>query len=169
MKMIVDTLFRNVTIDRFIEVYFSEDFNNRVAAVAGLKSRDLVEETLHADGSRDRRVRLHPNVSLPAIIKKWASEDQIQYDEVAHYDAGKKEATYRIDSKANDRVKVGGVIRFQASGSGVRRLIDGVIEIKAPFGVGVVIERFIEAETQKGYAKIATFLQGYLDEHAPKA
>ncbi|MDP2340243.1 MAG: DUF2505 family protein [Deltaproteobacteria bacterium] len=169
MKMIVDTLFQNVTLDRFIEVYFSEDFNNRVAAVAGLKSRDLVEETIHADGSRDRRVRLHPNVTLPTIIKKWASEDQIHYDEVAHYDAIKKEATYRIDSKANDRVKVGGVIRFTAAGAGVRRLIDGVIEIKAPFGVGTIIEKFIEGETQKGYAKIATFLQGYLDERAPRS
>ena len=165
MKLLVDTLFKNVTIERFIEVYFSEDFNNRVAAVSGLKSRDLVDETIHPDGSRDRRVRLRPNITLPMIIRKWATEDQIQYDEVAHFDAKKLEATYQIDSKANDRVKVGGVIRFLATGSGVRRLIDGVIEIKAPFGVGGVIEKFIEGETQKGYAKIATFLQGYLDEH----
>lgn len=163
MKMVVDTVFQNVTVERFVEVYFSEDFNNRVAAVAGLKTRDLVEEALHPDGSRDRRVRLHPNVTLPSVIKKWASEDQIHYDEISHYDAGKHEASYRIDSKANDRVKVGGVIRFLPAGTGVRRLIEGTIEIKAPFGVGALIEKFIEGETQKGYAKIAVFLQGYLD------
>ncbi len=161
--MIVDTLFHNVTIDRFIEVYFSEDFNNRVAAVAGLKSRALVEETIHADGSRDRRVRLHPNVTLPTIIRKLASEEQIHYDEVSHYDVMRKEVSYRIDSKANDRVKVAGVIRFQPVGTGVRRLIDGSVEIKAPFGAGTLIEKFIEGETQKGYAKIGVFLQRYLD------
>ena len=163
MKLIVDTVFNNVTVDRFVEVYFSEDFNSRVAAASGLKSRNLVEETIHPDGSRDRRVRLQPNVTLPTIIKKWVSEDQIKYDEVSHFDAAKNEARYHIDSKANERVKVGGLVRFIPVGTGVRRLIEGFIEIKAPFGVGGLIEKFIEGETTKGYAKIGVFLQGYLD------
>ena len=58
MKLFVNTVFKNVTLERFLEVYFSEDFNNRVAAVSGLKSRRLVEEKRHDDGSRDRRVRI---------------------------------------------------------------------------------------------------------------
>ncbi len=166
MKMLVDTLFKNVTIDRFIEVYFSEDFNNRVAAISGLKSRVLVEEKVHPDGSRDRRVRMHPNVTLPSVIQKVVGKEEIHYDEVAHYDAAKKAVTYRVDSRANDRVKVGGVITFQAEGSGVRRTIDGDLEIKAPFGLGSIIEKFVTGEVEKGYAKIAVFLQQYLDEHA---
>ena len=163
MKLLVDTLFKNVTLDRFVDVYFSEDFNNRVAAVSGLKSRKLVEEKIHPDGSRDRRVRMEPNVTLPAAIQKWVGNETITYDEVSHYDAAKKTVTYRIDSKANDRVKVNGVITFLAEGSGVRRKIDGNIEVKV-FGVGAVIEKFVEGEVQKGYERLGVFLQQVLDE-----
>lgn len=166
MKLFVDTLFKNVTLDRFIEVYFSEDFNNQVAVQSGLKSRVLVEEKIHPDGSRDRRVRMHPSVTLPGVIQKVVGKQEIYYDEVAHYDAVKKAVTYRVDSRANDRVNVAGTITFKAEGSGVRRVIDGDIDIRAPFGVGSIIEKFVTAEVEKGYAKIAVFLQKFLDDHA---
>ena len=166
MKLHVDHAFDNVTVARFLDVYFSEDFNNRVAAISGLKTRALVDETIHADGSRDRRVRMHPAVTVPSTLQKFVSADQIHYDEVSHFDAAKNEITYRIDSKANDRVSVGGTIRVVANGAGVRRIIDGHVDVKVPFGVGAVVEKFIEAEVQKGYAKIRPFLQRYLDEHA---
>ena len=168
MRLLVDNLFHNVTLDRFVDVYFSEDFNNRVAKVSGLKRRDLVEETRAADGSRDRRVRMEPNVSLPSPIQRFVGNETITYDEVSHYDAATKTVTYRIDSKANDRIKVEGKITFVAEGTGVRRKIDGTIEVKV-FGVGGVIEKFVEQETQKGYAKIAVFLQQVLDEGAKVA
>jgi len=165
MKLHVDHAFSSVTVERFLLVYFSEDFNNRVAAVSGLKSRALVEERIHPDGSRDRRVRMHPAVTVPAALKKFVTAEQIHYDEVSRFDAAAGTITYRIDSKANDRVDVGGTIRVVPHGSGVRRVIDGHVEVKAPFGVGAMVERFIEAEVQKGYANIRPFLQRYLDEH----
>jgi hypothetical protein len=166
MKLAVDHAFTNVTVERFLDVYFSEDFNNRVAAVSGLKSRTLVDEQVHADGARDRRVRMHPAVTVPSTLQKFVTADQIHYDEVSHYDPARREIAYRIDSKANDRVTVAGVIRVVPNGTGVRRIIEGHIEVKAPFGVGAVVEKFIEAEVQKGYAKIQPFLQRYLDDHA---
>lgn len=168
MKLLVDTLFQNVTLDRFVEVYFSEDFNNRVAKISGLKKRELVEEKRHEDGSRDRRVRMEPNVTLPGPIQKFVGNQTISYDEVSRYDAGKKQVTYHIDSKANDRIQVKGTITFVPEGTGVRRKIDGVIEVKV-LGLGGLVEKFVEAETQKGYAKIAVFLQQVLDEHAKSA
>ena len=165
MKFTINHLFQNVTIERFIETYFSEAFTHSVAKFTGLKTRTLVEEKVHPDGSRDRRVRMHPDVKLPAPIRKFATEDQIHYDEVSHYDAAKREVTFRIDSKANDRVKVAGTIRFVPEGSGVRRIIEQTLEVKAPLGLGGIIERFIEGEVEKGYGKIAPFLQTWLDEH----
>jgi hypothetical protein len=169
MKLHVDHEFAAVTVERFLQVYFSEDFNNRVAAVSGLKSRVLVDEKIHADGSRDRRVRMHPAVTVPSALQKFVTADQIHYDEVSRFDAATTVITYRIDSKANDRVDVGGTIRIVPHGGGVRRIIDGHVEVKAPFGVGAMVEKFIEAEVQKGYANIRPFLQRYLDEHATKS
>ena len=165
MKFRIDHRFDGCTLERFVATYFSEDFNNAVAKVTGLRTRTLVEEKVHADGRRERRVRMHPQVTLPAAIKKWASEDQIHYDEVSTYDPARQEVRFRIDSKANDRVRFEGVIRFQADGSGVRRLIESEVDIKAPFGVGTLIEKFIEVEVQKGYAKVQPFLQQYLNTH----
>jgi len=165
VKFHVDHRFERVTLDRFIAVYFSEHFNNEVAAISGLRTRTLVEEVVDDTGARKRRVRMHPDVKLPAPIKRFASEEQIHYDEVSSYDPVRREVKFRVDSKANDRVRFEGVIRFVAEGSGVRRLIDSEIEVKVPFGVGSIIERFIDVEVGKGYAKIQPFLQGYLDRH----
>lgn len=165
MNFHVDHRFERCTLERFIAVYFSEHFNTEVAAISGLRTRTLVEEVIEADGRRRRRVRMHPNVTLPAAIKRFASEDQIHYDEVSSYDPARHEVRFKIDSKANDRIRFEGTIRFVAEGSGVRRIIDSEIDVNVPFGLGSVIERFIDAEVQKGYAKIQPFLQSYLDRH----
>lgn len=166
MRLVVDQRFARVTLARFVACYLSEEFNEAVARVSGLKSRRLVDEKVGSDGRRDRRVRMQPDVKLPAAIERLAPIDKITYDEVSSYDPATHSMRYQIDSAANDRVKVAGMIRFIEDGDGVRRTIDGVIEVNAPLGLGGVIERFIEAETQKGYAKIGAFLQQFLDERA---
>lgn len=168
MKMHVDQHFKGVTVERFAEIYHSEAFNNAVAPVTGMRTRRLVEERVDEKGIRHRRVRMEPDTKLPAMIQKLAdsiARSGITYDEVSAYDATQQLVHYRVDSKANDRVKAEGTIRFIAEGDGVRRVIDGVIEVKAPLGVGGVIERFIEAETVKGYNRIHAFLQKWIDEH----
>jgi hypothetical protein len=173
VRLFIDQRFARVTVERFAEIYLSEAFNEAVAPVSGLKSRRLVEEKRAPDGSRERRVRMQPAVTLPGPIQKLAdgiagrSGAGITYDEVSTFDPEKNEVRFRIDSRANDRVRFEGTIRFVADGDGVRRTIDGIIEVKAPLGLGGLIERFIEAETKKGYEKIALFLQRWVDEHPP--
>jgi hypothetical protein len=169
VKLYIDTKFARVDVDRFIGVYFSEAFNDAVAPVTNMKVRKLVEQTKDADGTLHRRVRMEPSVTLPGPIQKLADslaggKAVITYDEVTTYDPKTKTARFFIDSKLKERAKVEGAIRFVPDGDGVRRIIDGVVDVKAPIGLGTIIERFIESETQKGYAKIATFLQRYLDE-----
>lgn len=170
MRLHVDQHFKGVTVERFAEIYHSEAFNNAVAPVTGMRTRQLVEQRVDDKGVLHRRVRMEPDTKLPAMIQKVAdsiARSGITYDEVSEYDATQQLIRYRVDSKANDRVKVEGTIRFIADGDGVRRVIDGVIEVKAPLGVGGVIERFIETETVKGYDKIHAFLQKWIDDHPP--
>src|ERR1043165_5493421 len=121
MKFTIDTKFLGVTVDRFIEIYFSEAFNNAVAPITGMKVRKLVEETVKDDGSRERRVRMEPNVNLPGPIQKVADslaggKASITYDEVTSYDGTTKVARYYIDSKIRERAKVEGTIRFIDAG-----------------------------------------------------
>lgn len=169
MRLAVDTRFQRVTLEKFVEIYYSEPFNEAVATVSGLKSRKLVEERVDDAGIRHRRVRMEPAVTLPGPVQALADKlaggkAAITYDEVTEYDTAKHTARFRMDHKAMDRVRFEGTIRFLVDGDGVRRVIDGVVEVKAPL-VGGIVERFIESETQKGYVKIAAFLQKWLDEH----
>lgn len=172
MKLHVDQRFARVTVERFATVYHSEAFNDAVAPLTGLRTRRLVQEQVHDDGRRHRRVRMEPDTKLPAAIQKLADSlatslgagAGIRYDEVSVYDPATHTVTFHIDSAANERVRMAGSIRFIADGDGVRRVIDADIEVRAPL-LGGVIERFIEGETVKGYAKIAAFLQRWLDEH----
>jgi hypothetical protein len=166
VRLLVDQAFTSVTVERFLEVYFSEDFNNRVAPLSGLKSRALVSEVVHPDGSRDRRVRMQPAVTVPPALQRFVTAEQIHYDEVSRFDAATNTIAYRVDSAANDRVVVAGTIRVVAHGSGVRRIIDGTVQVLVPLGIGAIVEKFIEGEVAKGYERIRPFLQKYLDEHA---
>jgi Protein of unknown function (DUF2505) len=162
MKLHVDHRFVDVTLFRFEHVYFSENFNNAAAKHSGLKSRKLVEQTIAADGKRTRRVRLQPDVSIPTALSKWVKSEDIAYDEVSTFDPRLHEVRYHIDSKMSDRVKMSGVIQFVADGTGVRRTVDGDIDVNAPFGVGLVVEKFIEAEVRKAYEKLRPFVVEFL-------
>lgn len=165
MKLFIDQLFTNTDVERFADTYFSEEFNNAVARHIGLKERRLVEEEPAGANKVRRRVRMVPAVELPKPVKKLIGDHEISYDEVSVYDAEKHEVDYHIESGAQDRVQVRGVIRFVPHKEGVRRVIDGEVEVKV-FGLGGLIERLIESEVQKGYEKIGAFMQRWLDEHA---
>lgn len=167
MKLFIDQLFRETDLQHFEATYFSETFNAAIAREIGLKQRSLLEETRDEKGHVHRRVRMIPAIELPGPIRKLVGDKEISYDEVSVFDPAAHSVQYHIESAAQDRVSVGGHIRFiEAPGGGVRRVIDGEIQVKV-FGLGSVIERFIEAETQKGYARISDFMQRWLVEHPP--
>lgn len=167
MKLFIDQLFPGTNLEHFEETYFSEEFNTAIAQEIGLKERKLVEKRTDDDGKVHRRVRMIPAIELPGPIRKIVGDKEISYDEVSVFDPKNHSVRYQIESAAQDRVSVGGEIRFTAESSGgVRRVIDGEIIVKV-FGLGTVIERFIESETQKSYARISDFMQTWLKEHPP--
>ncbi len=163
MRFVVDHLFKNITLDRFVEVYYSENFNNAIAHEIGLKQRSLVDMKTLADGKIERRVRIVPEVPIPVAIRAIMPQQEIRYDEVSVYNPQTYSATYTIDSAVNERVKVTGLVTFRAETNGVRRRIETEIDVRV-FGLGGAIEKLVETETGKSYAKIATFMQRYLDQ-----
>lgn len=163
MKFRIDQPFTGVPLDRFVEIYFSEAFNEAVAPVSGMKERRLVHEERRADGTLFRRVRLVPAVPIPKVLESVIAGRQVAYDEVCIYDPRAHEARYHIEHKAGDRLRVQGIIRFQEREGAVHRVVDGEVEVRI-FGLGTVVERFVESEVRKGYDKIAAFLQRYIDD-----
>jgi hypothetical protein len=162
VRYTVDQTFRCESVERFAEVYFSDDFNNAVAAEIGLKERRLVELEELGDGRVRRRVRMIPSVELPKALRKLIGDAVITYDEVSTYDPARQETSYWVDSAVKDRVQVSGTIRFIAAEGGVRRVIDSEVKARV-FGLGRVIESLVKNEVQKGYVVIGRFMQDYLD------
>lgn len=163
MKIYIDQKFLRTDIARFIETYFSEDFNQAVARHVGLRERTLVEQQTLATGRVRRRVRMIPEIALPAPIQRLLGDKPISYDEVSEYDPSAYLLRYHIESAAQDRVRVEGEIRFIEENDGVRRIIDGEAAVQV-FGLGGMIERLIESEVRKGYERIGAFMQRWLEQ-----
>jgi hypothetical protein len=164
----VDHTFTGTDIEHFVDVYYSEAFNNAVAPISGLKERTLVEHETDDDGKVRRRVRMAPTIQLPKALKKLVGDREITYAEVSTYDPATRTSEFFVDHGMRDRLEVKGTIRFIETGGGVRRVIDGEVHAKV-FGLAKIIERLIETETVKAYAKINAFMQRWLDDHPADA
>lgn len=166
MKLHVDQRFARVTLERFVATYFSEEFNNAVAAVSGLASRKLVEEREEPDGVRVRRVRMTPSARIPPPIDRLVGRGAVSWDEVQRFDPVAQVIRFHVESPAGERARMAGTIRFSTDGDGVRRVIDAELTIAAPLGLGALVERFVMGETDRGYRRMGEFLQRWLDERA---
>lgn len=154
--------FTGCTVEEFVDVYFSEAFNEAVAPHAGLKSRELVEERTDDAGLITRRTKMVPAVNVPRAIKAVMGGRDPEYVEVSVYDPEKHQASYRVESAADGFIDVGGTISFREVPGGVERVIDGFVDAKVP-GLSFLIERLIRTEVEKRYNGIVKFTQDYLD------
>ena len=167
LHIVVDQHFAHVTLERFMDAYFSEAFNDAVAPRMGVKSRKLVGDETTGDGRRHRRVRMMPAATLPGPLQMFASEAQLRYDEVSTYDAAAHELKFFIGSAACDQLKYVGTIRFQPDGDGVRLRIDATLDVDAPLGVGAIVEGLVQGGVRDGYGKMHDFMQSWLDARRP--
>lgn len=161
----VDQLFTGTDLARFVEIYFSEPFNEAVAAHIGLRERTLVESQRLPDGQLRRRVRMVPPVRLPPLLVGRLGRGGLFYDEVSVYDPARAVLRYRVESALQERVAVKGVISFVPHPEGVRRIIEGQVRVSLP-GLSGRVERLVEREVNRGYERIAAFLQAWIDSSA---
>ncbi len=159
--VVVDEVFKHVTMERFVRTYFSEAFNDAAAPVMGIKSRDLVSD-VDDGGVRLRTVRMRPAVTLPGPLRAFGSDDQVRYDEVSRYDTGAHKIDFFIATTVCRQLRYGGTIAFREVGDGVRLHIDAVLQVDAPI-VGPLVEAMIKGGVRDGYVKLGTFMQRYLD------
>jgi hypothetical protein len=165
MKFAVEIMTRGVDYPRFRRVYHSEAFNQAVAETAKLKERSLKEHVMQPDGKERRRVRVVPNVTLPAPVQKLLNDGEpLSYEEVTVFDPKTRSATYTIESSAGEKLQVTGQARFNEEADGVRLRFDGEAKVNV-FGVGSIIERFIIGEVKSRYEIVEKLMQSFIDEH----
>ena len=165
MHLVIEHRFERVTVGRFVDIYFSPDYNAAVAPLANLSRRELISERAIDGGRVERRIRMVPSIKLPRAVTRLLRGAAVEYTEVNTYDPATQQAHYRIESQAGERIKVWGVISFIADGDGCRRRIEGDIVVRVP-GLGRWVEKLIADELEQRYARMQTFTQRYLDEQS---
>ncbi len=164
VKFDVEIVARGVDYSRFRQLYYSEEFNQAVAHEAKLKERTHLELVRLPDGKERRRVRIVPNVHLPAAVQGLLNGQPIAYEEITVFDPQARSATFAIHAPATDKVQVTGVARYIEEPGCVRLRFDGEAHVKV-FGIGGLAERYIVNEVKGRYDLVARLLQQFIDEN----
>lgn len=146
-------------------LFFDEHYNRRLYLEAmRFKGYELVELKRDPSGVITRRVKAEPDVEAPTVIQKLVG-DSMAYEEAGRFDPAKKRWSFTITpSKLADKVHTTGEIWVEARGDKqVERIVMTDLQVKI-FGVGKIVESFIEKTTRDSYEKAATFTNKFIAE-----
>jgi hypothetical protein len=124
-----------------------------------------VLELQHApDGSVHRRVECAPPVEVPAVVKKVIG-DSTSYVEDGRFDPKTKRFTVEATPKVGaDRIQTKMAMWVEPRGDKqIERIVEVDSNVKV-FGVGKIIEGFIEKETRASYDSAAAFTNKWIAE-----
>jgi hypothetical protein len=151
--------------DFWSKVFFDQEFNKRLhLEKLGFKSFEVLEERDEPDGSRIRKVRTEPKAEAPAAVKKLVG-DSISYVENGRFDPKSKRYKFSVEpSKLADKIKTQGELWVEPKGDKqCERIVKLDIEVKI-FGVGKMVENFIENQTRSSYDIAARFTNEWVEQ-----
>lgn len=154
----------NTDVDTFwSKVFFDDDYNRGLYLTGlGFKSYEQLELTDLGDGAKRRRFRTEPKSDAPAVVTKLVG-DSLQYEETGTFDPKTRIWTYTVaTSKMGDKIKIGGKYWLEKKGD---KQLERVCEVEISvniFGVGGVVEGFIEGTTRDSYEKATAYTNNFL-------
>lgn len=147
------------------KIFFDDEYNRRLYRDAlGFPMYEIVKKDVADNGNIVRRARMEPKADAPAVVKKLVG-DSLTYTEDGSFDAAKKRWSYTIaTSKLSDKIKIGGEFWVEPRGEKqVERICTVDVNVKI-FGVGGVVEAFLESSTRDSYEKAARFTREFIRE-----
>ena len=162
MRFKADHTFRGIDLPAYEKLYFDEPFNIELCKATRL-DRSLVK--LETAGAKlTRAVKVSPEGrDIPGPVAAVLGGSKFEYTEYMDYELGKYQGRWRTEPFVlRDKILSSGTVAFSAVPGGVRRLVEGDIQVKI-FGVGGLIERFVVGDVEKSYAKAAEFTQKWID------
>lgn len=148
------------------DVFFDREYNEKMYR-EGLQFEafDIVEETTPADGRRTRKIRVTPKLDAPGPIRKLIG------DSFSYVEEGRLEITGPntprwisrvLPSKLADKSTVKAEMWLERTGPGQSdRVAEFDVEVKI-FGVGGMVEKFLEKSMRENYQKAAEFTNQWL-------
>jgi hypothetical protein len=155
----------DVDVDTFWnEIFFDPEYNERLFREELGFNYELIELKKNDDGSYDRKVRTEPKTEAPAAVKKLVG-DKFSYLEEGHFDPETRLWKYTVTPSAlPNKIHISGVFRAEPKGEKqLTRIVDTDLEVKI-FGVGKIVEAFVEKETKESYDKAERFTNRWLRE-----
>jgi hypothetical protein len=158
------------TIDTDADTYmtkllFDAELNRRMFLEhLGFTTYRVLEERTDPDGVIHRKVEATPKIELPAPARKIFG-DNLGYTEIGRYDPKAKRYYVQVAPKmGGDKVKTTTEIWAEPlDGKRCERIVSVDNSVKV-FGLGTLIEGFVEQQTRDNYAKAAEFTNRYIRE-----
>lgn len=147
------------------KIFFDAEYNRRLYEdILKFKSYKQLEQRDTGGGAITRTLRLEPGFDAPAVIQKLLG-DKFFYTEVGNFDPVKKRWRYVITpSTLPDKVGISGDFWAEArGGTKIERIAECDITAKI-FGVGGMLESFVEKQTRDSYEKAAAFTNAFIRE-----
>jgi len=153
----------DISQETFWERCFLDEAFNEKLFREGLGFRDYQLVESRQEGERlHRRVRTTPEADAPKVVQKLLG-GEFSYLEEGVFD-GEKYAFKVIPSVMPDRIKIRGEIRTESRGDrAMERVCSMEISIKI-FGLGRVVEAFVDETTRANYEKGAQFIRRYISD-----
>ena len=154
----------NCDLDTFWDKLFFDDAYNSALFEGHLKFSPyrVLELTRAPDGSVRRRVECAPPIELPAVAKK-AIGDSTSYVEDGRYDPKTRRFSVEVQPKVGgDKIKTKVVLYAEPRGEKrIERIVDVDNSVNI-FGVGKIVEAFVEKQMRSTYDEAAAFTQRWI-------
>lgn len=147
------------------KLFFDPEFNRAMFQdFLGFPVYRLVEERKDANGVLHRRLECSPKIELPAAARKIFG-DTVGYTEIGRYEPSQHRYFIQgIPNVGAEKVKTTSEIWAEPRGDKkVERfaLVENTVKV---FGLGTLIEGFIEQQTRDLYARGADFTNRWIRE-----
>jgi hypothetical protein len=127
------------------------------------RSFKVLDNQKHQDGSVTRRIELAPAVELPGAVKKVIG-DVTTYVEDGRFDPAARRWRFTANPAATDKIQTSGEIRVESRGpKQIERIVEMEVVAKI-FGVGKMIEGFIEQQTRANFEKGEQFTRQWIKD-----
>jgi hypothetical protein len=152
----------NCNEEKFWEVFFDKEFNEKLYLGQLGFSKYLITESRETDTQTHRKVEAVPKIDLPGPVAKLLGPG-FSYREEGVFEKGTKRWSWKIiPSQMADKLVNTGNVRVEKVGdSKVRRVAELTIEAKV-FGLGGLIESSTEKQFRDGWDKSAVFMNKWL-------
>jgi hypothetical protein len=147
------------------KLFFDEEFNRTLfLEFLGFTHYKILEDRTEPNGERHRKIDCTPKIEMPAPMRKIFG-DSVGYVEVGRFDPNaRKYSVQGLPKVGGEKVKTTSEIWAEPLGEKRCERIVTIDNTVKVFGLGTLIEGFIEQQTRDLYARAADFTNRWIRE-----